>query len=479
MTRSLRNIVTMTLLTLLIGAGSATAQGEATTPSISAGDTAWVLMSAALVMLMIPGLALFYGGMVRQKNVVATLMQCFVILAVISLQWAILGYTLAFGNSQGGFIGGFNHLFLNGIGPADATITGTIPDMLFVVFQGMFAVITPALIVGAFAERFSFKALIVFSLLWATLVYDPVAHWVWGGGFLGEMGALDFAGGTVVHITAGVAALACVLYIGKRKGFGEHEMRPNSIPLTMLGAGLLWFGWFGFNAGSALAADGLAVSAFAATHLAAASGALAWAIVEWSRKGKASALGTAAGLVAGLVAITPASGFVTPMAAIILGLTAGVACYFAVALLKGVFRVDDSLDAFGVHGVGGIVGALGTGLFATLAVNAGGATGLFATDAGTLAYNAAGWDLVTNQFIAVAITVAYTFVVTLGILFVTDRLVGLRVRVSEEHEEIGLDYAVHGEVAYDFDVPVSARATRSEPEPATMLATSAVLPKKR
>jgi Amt family ammonium transporter len=313
----------------------------------------------------------------------------------------------------------------------------------------MFAVITPALIIGAFAERMSFRALLVFSLLWATIVYDPVAHWVWGaGGWLRAMGALDFAGGTVVHITAGVAALACVLYMGKRKGFGTVEMRPNNIPLTILGAGLLWFGWFGFNAGSALAAGPLAVTAFAATHFAAAAAAVSWACAEWLLRGKPTVLGAAAGMVAGLVAITPASGFVTPMAAILIGLAAGAICYLAVTLMKSVLKLDDSLDAFGVHGVGGVTGALATGLFATIAVNAAGATGLLADDAGALAWNAAGWHQVGVQAIAVGAVIAYAFVATWAALWVTDRVVGLR--VPEAHEERGLDVSEHGEVAYDY-----------------------------
>ncbi len=302
----------------------------------------------------------------------------------------------------------------------------------------MFAVITPALIVGAFAERMSFKALVVFSLIWTTLVFDPVAHWVWGvGGWLRELGALDFAGGTVVHITAGVAALACVLYMGARKGFGTEEMKPNNIPFTLLGAGLLWFGWFGFNAGSALSAGALAASAFVATHLAAAAGAVSWALVEWLRRGKPSAMGAASGVVAGLVAVTPASGFVTPLGAIIVGLAAGFVCFAAVAFLKGVLKLDDSLDAFGVHGIGGIVGALLTGVLATVAVNESGVEGLF---------YGGGIGPVVTQAIAVGATAIYAFFMTLGVLKVTDLLVGLR--VPAEVEEAGLDESEHGESAY-------------------------------
>ena len=456
----LRNLAWLALLTTAL-LGIPTALAQAPPAEVSAGDTAWVLVAAALVMLMVPGLALFYGGMVRNKNVLATLMQVLVLLAVVSLQWAVLGYTLAFGPDAGGagVVGGLDHLFLEGVSATepDPAYAATIPAIAFVAFQGMFAVITPALIVGAFAERMSFKALLVFGLLWATLVYDLVAHWVWGaGGWLREYGALDFAGGTVVHVTAGVAALACVLYLGARKGFGEREMRPHNIPLTVLGAGLLWFGWFGFNAGSALAAGGLAASAFVSTHLAAAAAALSWCAVEWRRKGKPSALGASAGVVAGLVAITPASGFVTPMAAILIGLLAGLVCCHAVALIKETLRLDDSLDAFGVHGVGGIVGALATGLFATVAVNAAGATGLLMSDAGSLAWNGAGLALVWRQVVAVGVVALYAFVVTWGVLWVTDRLVGLR--VPEAHEDVGLDVAEHGEVAYHYEAPHAAAA---------------------
>lgn len=438
-----------------------TASAQTSEPALSAGDTAWVLVSAAMVMLMVPGLALFYGGMVRQKNILATVMQCFMILAIVSLQFAVIGYTLAFGSDIGGVIGGFEFAFLQGIAPNDpAPLAPTVPHYAFVFFQMMFAAITPALIVGAFAERFSFKALIVFSLLWATLVYDMVAHWVWGGGFLAQLGALDFAGGTVVHLTAGVAALACVLYIGRRRGFGEVEMRANSIPTTMLGAGLLWFGWFGFNAGSALAAGGLAALAFANTHLAAAAGAFAWVLFEWGTKGKPSAIGAASGLVAGLVAVTPASGFIAPMSAIVTGLAAGGICFGAVALLKNVFRLDDTLDAFGVHGVGGAWGALATGLFAAAGLNSLARTGPLATDSGGFGFNVAGFELLTDQAIAVGIVTAYTFIMTLGILKVTDLLVGIR--VAEQVELEGLDLGEHGEHAYHIELP---KATASKTPP--------------
>ena len=457
-----RNLALPVLLTILAALAPTAAAQADPAATISPGDTAWVIVAAALVMLMVPGLALFYGGMVRHKNVLATFMQVLVLLAVVSLQWMLVGYTLAFGGDVGGFIGDLRHVFLAGIAPDDAT--GTIPTLLFVAFQGMFAAITPALIVGAFAERMSFRAILVFGLLWATLVYDVVAHWIWGGGFLFELGALDFAGGTVVHLTAGIAALACVLYMGARKDFGTDDIKPHNIPLTVLGAGLLWFGWFGFNAGSALAAGALAVSAFVATHAAAAAGALAWAAIEWRAKGKPTAIGASAGIVAGLVAITPASGFVTPMAAILIGLAAGAICYAAVAFIKDRLKLDDSLDAFGVHGIGGIVGALATGLFATVGVNAAGATGLLMNDAGALAFNAAGFALLWKQTIAVGIVGAYAFVVTWGVLWVTDKLVGLR--VPEEHEDMGLDAAEHGETAYHY-TPYGYTAP---PEPADPVA---------
>jgi ammonium transporter, Amt family len=444
-------------LAALLLAPTATAQGGA---ALSSGDTAWILVASALVMLMVPGLALFYGGMVRHKNIVSTLLQCFLVLGVVSLQFAVVGYTLAFGGDVAGLIGNLDYLFLNGIAPDDpAPLAPTVPHLAFVFFQAMFAAITPALIIGAFVERFSFKAVLVFSLLWATLVYDPVAHSVWGGGLLAQMGALDFAGGTVVHLTAGVAALACALYVGRRKGFGQVEMKPNSIPLTVLGAGLLWFGWFGFNAGSALAAGGLAATAFAATHLAAAGALLSWCGTEWLAKGKPTALGAATGVVAGLVAITPASGFVTPMAAILIGLAVGPLCYGAVALIKNLLRLDDSLDAFGVHGVGGAFGSIATGLFATPFINGLATTGLLATADGGFGFTASGSQLVLNQTLAVGAVAAYTFLASLALLWVTDKLVGLR--VPAEAEQVGLDLYEHGEKAYHHsETPVRAPTTK-------------------
>ncbi|MHB1260243.1 MAG: ammonium transporter [Thermoplasmatota archaeon] len=436
------------------------AQDSAST--ISSGDTAWILVASALVMLMVPGLALFYGGMVRHKNIVSTLLQCFLVLAVVSLQFAVIGYTLAFGPDVGGIIGGLDFAFLNGIGPNDAApLAPTVPHYAFVLFQAMFAAITPALIIGAFVERFSFKAVLVFTLLWATLVYDPVAHSVWGGGLLAQMGALDFAGGTVVHLTAGVAALACALYVGRRKGFGQVEMRPNNIPLTVLGAGLLWFGWFGFNAGSALAAGGLAAVAFATTHLAAAGALLAWCGTEWLAKGKPTALGAATGLVAGLVAITPASGFVTPMAAILIGLAVGPLCYGAVVLVKHLLKLDDSLDAFGVHGVAGAFGSIATGLFATPFINGLARTGLLATPDGAIGFTASGMGLLTDQALAVGAVAAYTMLATFAILWLTDKVIGLR--VPAEAEQVGLDLYEHGEKAYhqaDLPTAVPAKVVR-------------------
>ena len=405
--------------------------------AINGADTAWVLTAAGLVMLMTPGLGLFYGGMVREKNVLSTIMHSFFILALISVQWALWGYTLAFAPSIGGFIGGLDFLGLNGVGvEPNGNYAATIPHSVFMVFQMMFAVITPALISGAFAERKRFKAFVVFSLLWATLVYAPVAHWVWGvGGWIRTLGALDFAGGTVVHITSGVSALVCALVLGKRLGYGSEPMAPHNATMTILGTALLWFGWFGFNAGSSLGANGLAASAFINTHLAAAMAALAWMTASWIRHKQPSVLGAAAGAVAGLVGITPAAGFVTPMSALIIGFLAGVGCFIAVEMVvRG--RVDDSLDVFGVHGVGGIIGALATGIFATKSVNEFGADGLLYGNPG----------LLLNQVIAVVVVAAYAAIVTFVLLKVIDAVVGIR--VSREEEQRGLDATQHGEAAY-------------------------------
>lgn len=404
---------------------------------VNAGDTAYVLISSALVMLMTPGLAFFYGGMVRRKNVLSILMQCFIILCVLSIQWVLFGYSLSFAPGKG-FWGGFDWFGLNGVGfEPYADYAGTIPHQAFMIFQAMFAIITPALIIGAFAERMKFSAFLLFTLLWATFVYDPLCHWIWGiGGWLRQLGALDFAGGTVVHINAGIAALVTALVIGRRKNLDHNVPAPHNLPLVALGTGLLWFGWFGFNAGSALAANGLAVNAFVVTNTAAASAGLSWAIIEWMCNGKPTLFGVCSGAVAGLVAITPAAGFVSVIPAIIIGLFVSVFCYIAVSVIKPRLGYDDSLDAFGVHCVGGIWGALATGLFASKTVNPLGADGLF--------FGNPKQFLV--QLIAVSVTLAYTFVVT----FIIYKFVNLitNVRVSEKEESMGLDLTQHHERAY-------------------------------
>jgi Amt family ammonium transporter len=415
------------------------APAAAPAPSkIDKGDTAWMLTSSALVLLMTaPGLALFYGGMVRSKNALGTLMQSFILMAIISIQWILWGYSLAFGPDKGGIIGGLEWFGLRGVGaePFDA-YAKTIPHQAFMLFQMMFAIITPALITGAFAERKKFSAFLLFTLLWATLVYDPLAHWVWGdGGWLKRLGALDFAGGTVVHISSGVSALVCAIVIGKRRGYGHQPMQPHNLPMTVMGAALLWFGWFGFNAGSALEASGLAVSAFLATNTGAAAAALGWMFTEWMSRGRPTVLGAASGAVAGLVAITPASGYVGPMSALIIGAVAGALCYLA-CNLKSKFGYDDSLDVVGVHGVGGTWGAIATGLFASKAINDQGDNGLFFGNPGQL------W----TQVIAVLATYAIAIVMTAIILKVVDAIVGLR--VTEEDEVAGLDLSQHSETAY-------------------------------
>jgi ammonium transporter, Amt family len=420
----------------------------------SAGDNAWMLTSAALVLLMTgPGLALFYGGLVRKKNVLSTMMQSFSLMALISVLWALFSYSLAF-SSGNSFIGGLDHAFLRGVGAApNANYAPTIPEQTYMVYQLMFAIITPGLIAGAFAERMKFSAMLLFTGLWSILVYDPLAHMVWGqGGFLnaalgGRFPTLDFAGGTVVHISSGVSALVCALYLGKRIGYPKRAMPPHSVTLSFIGACLLWVGWFGFNAGSAVGASALASSAFIATHFATAAAVLGWAGAEWLRNGKPSVLGAISGAVAGLVAITPASGFVTPMSALIIGLIAGVVCYTMVAVVKGAFGYDDSLDAFGVHGVGGTLGALLTGIFATQAVN----PLLKDTQGrpipmGLLEGNA---GQIRNQLVGVLISWTFAIVGSLVLLKVTDLLVGLR--VTEEQEVEGLDLSQHGEVGYDFE----------------------------
>lgn len=408
--------------------------------TIDSGDTAWVLMSAAMVMLMTPALGFFYCGLVRRKNVLATLMHSFFILALISVQWMLWGYTLAFGPDRGSIIGGLAWFGLKGVGAEpNLDYAPTIPHSAFMIYQCMFAVITPALITGAFAERKRFKAFVIFSLAWSTLVYAPVAHWVWGvGGWLREYGALDFAGGTVVHVTSGVSALVAAIVLGKRVGFGKEPMNPHNMTLTVLGAGLLWFGWFGFNAGSALGANGLAASAFAVTNVAAAMGALTWLTVSWLRHGHPSVLGAAAGAVSGLVAITPAAGFVTPASALFIGLGAGVFCFFAVDILKAKLRIDDALDVFAVHGIGGIWGAVATGIFADLSVNPAGRNGLINGNPGQ----------VVTQVVTVVVVGAFSAVATFGILKVIDLTIGLR--VAEEDEVLGLDSSTHNELAYQL-----------------------------
>jgi Amt family ammonium transporter len=405
---------------------------------IDKGDTAWVLTSSALVLMMTaPGLALFYAGMVRQKNALATLMQSFIIMALISVQWVLWGYSLAFGPDRGGIIGGLDWVGLRGVGGEPFEVYAkTIPHQAFMLFQMMFAIITPALITGAFAERKKFSAFILFTLLWATFVYDPLAHWVWGdGGWLKGLGALDFAGGTVVHISSGVSALVCAIMIGRRRGYGQQPMPPHSLPLTVVGAALLWVGWFGFNAGSALEAGALAASAFLTTNTAAAAAALGWMFTEWSTRGKPTVLGAASGAVAGLVAITPAAGFVGPVASIVIGALGGFLCYTA-CNFKSKLGYDDSLDVVGVHGVGGTWGALATGIFASKAVNEAGADGLLHGNAGQLGV----------QILAVLATVVLAAVMTAIILKVVDALVGLR--VGDEDEVSGLDLSQHSETAY-------------------------------
>ncbi|MBT5549814.1 MAG: ammonium transporter [Nitrospina sp.] len=416
-------------LTFLLMFFPAIAAAEETS-KISYPDTAWILISSALVMLMLPGLALFYGGMVRRKNVLSTLMHSFIPLGVITVQWVLFGYSLAFGNDIGHFVGDLSKVFFMGID--FKTLSGTIPEYLFSMFQLMFAIITAALISGGIAERVSFKAYIVFIFVWSTVVYDPICHWVWGGGWLGDLGALDFAGGTVVHIASGTAALAAALVLKSRRGFPGKLMIPHSLPLTLLGAGLLWFGWFGFNAGSALAADEIAVLAFTNTQIAAGAGLMGWIVAELFKVGKASALGAASGIVAGLVAITPAAGFVEPLWAMVIGFLAGIICFYAV-IIKIKVGYDDSLDVFGIHAVGGAWGALATGLFVTV-----GGTGLLY---GNL-------NQVWVQLVGIGAAGAYSFIVTYVLVVVIDKTIGFR--VDDEDEEMGLDTTQHGETGYNL-----------------------------
>jgi Amt family ammonium transporter len=406
---------------------------------MNAGDTAWVLICAALVMLMtIPGLAFFYGGLVRRKNVLSILMQCFIVMCVISLQWVLWGYSLSFGPDTGwGIIGSLEWAGLKTVGgQPNPDYAQTIPHSVFMIFQCMFAVITPALIVGAFAERMKFSAFLIFTLLWATFVYNPLAHWVWGtGGWMKNLGGLDFAGGIVVHTSSGVSALVMCLLLGKRLGYRRTPFRPHNLPFTVLGAALLWFGWFGFNAGSALAANDLAANAFIATHVATAAAGLTWALIEWQQHGAPTVLGAATGAVAGLVAVTPACGFVNPMNAIIIGILAAFICYLAIAVIKAKLGYDDALDAFGVHGVSGIWGTIATGLFAEKAVNAAGADGLFF-----------GGALLGAQLIMVGVVSVFAAVMTWIIFKVVDALVCIR--VTEKDETIGLDLTQQSEAAY-------------------------------
>ncbi|GBC81631.1 Ammonium transporter NrgA [bacterium HR10] len=410
-------------------------------PTVDAGDTAWVLTASALVMLMTaPGLALFYGGLVSQRNVLSTLMHSFFLLCLISVQWVVLGYSLSFGPDLGGIIGRLTYWGLKGVG-GEPNAGMNVPHLAFVMFQGMFAVITVALITGTFVERIRFTAFVLFAVMWATLVYDPLAHWVWGGGWLGKLGALDFAGGTVVHISSGVSALVAALVIGRRRGYPEKVLPPHNLPLTILGAALLWFGWFGFNAGSALAANGLAATAFTVTHAAAAMAGLMWAFIEWKHRGKPTVLGTATGSVAGLVAITPASGYVSTLSALAIGIGAGVIGYWGVNILKPRLGYDDSLDVFGVHGLCGTWGALATGLFASRAVNPLGADGALFGNPG--------------QLLVQLIGVVATWVLAAAMTFLILKVVALvtPLRVTEEEEIAGLDLVLHGEVAYNFLSP--------------------------
>jgi ammonium transporter, Amt family len=446
---SLRKITRIGLLVAIV-LGSWTSGAFAEEPTATAAapaaavakfdgaDTAFMMICAALVMLMTPGLGLFYGGMVRRKNVLATFQESFIMLGFIAVQWVLFGYSLAFGpDAFGGMIGTLKFVGLNNVGlDVNADYAPTIPHQLFMVYQGMFAIITPALISGAFAERMKFSAYVAFTLLWATLVYDPVAHWVWGpGGWIKNLGALDFAGGLVVHVISGIAALCCVLVMGKRKGHGNEEMHPHNLTMTALGTGLLWFGWFGFNAGSALAANTSAVAAFVNTNTAAAAATVSWSLIEWFHKGKATVLGACSGAVAGLVAITPCAGYVTPMSSLIIGFLVCGVCYSAI-LLKGKLGYDDSLDVFGVHGVGGAFGAIAVGLFAAANISSGNPAGLLNGNP----------SLLVTQLISLVAAATYSFCVTFVLLKILDATIGLR--VTEEDEDIGLDLSQHGERGY-------------------------------
>lgn len=427
-----------TMLIMLFGLPVLASAAEA--PTIDTGDTAFMMVCTALVMIMTPGLAMFYGGMVRRKNVLSTIMQSFAALALVSVQWVLIGYTIGFGPDIKHLVGGLQWLGMTGVaGDPNTAYAATIPHSVFIMFQLMFAIITVALISGAFAERMKFSAFVAFLLLWTTFVYDPLAHWVWGvDGWLRNLGALDFAGGTVVHISSGISGLVACIMLGRRREDGSEPMVPHNLPITLLGAGLLWFGWFGFNAGSALAANGLAGSAFLVTNTCAAAGAISWAGAEWLHHGKPTALGAASGVVAGLVAITPAAGFVSPMSAILLGLLVGPLCYLAVSKMKAMFKYDDSLDAFGIHGMGGIFGALMTGVLASSAINPAGLDGLLFGNPHQLLV----------QLIAVLATILFAATMTFLILKVISIFTPLR--VSDEEEETGLDLTQHGEDAYSY-----------------------------
>ena len=406
---------------------------------MNTGDTAWVLISAALVFIMTPAVALFYGGMVRSKNVLSTIMQAMFILGMVSVEFILIGYTMAFGSDVSGFIGDLSKVGLEGVG-YNILDGGTIPELAFVAFQCMFAALTPALITGAFAERMKFKGFVLLMLLWAIFIYNPMAHWVWGGGFLAQLGALDFAGGLVIHILSGVSGLTICILLGKRHGYGKRAIVPHNIPMTVLGAAILWGGWFGFNSGSALGANELAANAFVVSQAAAASGLIGWTLIEWIRHGKPTVIGAVSGCVAGLVAITPAAGYVTILPSVAIGLIGGIVCYFAVAVVKAKFGYDDSLDAFGVHGVGGMWGAIATGLWATTAVNPDGANGLFYGET----------DLFFAQIISIGVAIIFAVVGSAVLYKVVDGIVGIR---ADEAEEItGLDLVEHGERGYNTGV---------------------------
>jgi ammonium transporter, Amt family len=437
----MRKVVAVLFALALVGLATSVAWAaeDAKASPTNPGDTAWLLLGAALVMLMTPGLAFFYGGLVRRKNVLSILMQCMMVLCLISLQWFLFGYSLSFGPDIHGLIGNpLSWACLNGVGAAPSEYAPTVPHTAFMIFQAMFAVITPGLILGAFAERMRFGAFCIFSLLWATLIYDPVCHWVWAnGGWMKEMGVQDFAGGIVVHVTAGISALAAAIYLGRRQGYPHGISPPHNLPFAVLGAGMLWFGWFGFNAASALKADGLAAGTFVATHMAGAAAGMVWALLDWKFNKRPTMLGMITGAVAGLAAVTPASGFITPAGAIGIGIGSAAICWIFVSFIKVKFGYDDTLDAFGVHGIGGIWGVLATGLWATSAINGDSANGLLA---------GGGMALLGKQALATAVTAAFAFVGSLVLLKIVDALAGLR--VTEHEERVGLDLTQHREAGY-------------------------------